>query len=122
MHLLEITAVLRAGLVAGLERDLVVQFPDLFGRLDGGVERDIRIALLRRPDDRLLAQHAGNPDSRIGLLQRHRPWVDDAVLVVRALPAERPFARPRRDDQIMRLFEALAVEGRIDAVGELLLA
>src|SRR5437763_15894935 len=119
MHLLAITAVLRAGLVAGLERDLVVQFPDLLGRLDRGVERDIRIALLRRPDDRLLAQHAGYPHPRIGLLQRQRPGVDDAVLVVRALPAEWPFARPRRDPQIVRLLEAVAVVGGVAAVPEL---
>src|SRR5207245_7626478 len=105
---LEVAAVLRARLVAGLERDLVVQLPDLLGRLDRGVERDVGIALLRRPDDRLLAQDAGNPNARIGLLQRHRPRVDDAVLVVRALPAERPLARPGGDTQIMRLMDAFA--------------
>ncbi len=43
------------------------------------------------------------------------------MLVVRALPAERPFARPRRDNQIVRLLEAFAVVGGVDAVRELLL-
>src|ERR1700752_575899 len=122
MHLLQIAAVLGARLVAGLERDLVVEFPDLLGRLDRGVERDVRIALLRRPDNRLLAQDAGDPNARVGLLQRHRPRVDDAVLVMRALPAERPLARPGGDDQIMRLLEALAVVGRVAPGGERLLA
>src|ERR1700719_5176421 len=122
MDLLQIAAVLGPRLVASLERDLVVQLPDLLGRLDRGVERDIGIALLRRPDDRLLAQHAGDPHPRIGLLQWHRPGVDDALLVMRALPAERAFARPGRDDQIVRLLEALAVEGGVDARRELLLA
>ena len=64
----------------------------------------------------------GHPNARIGLLQRHRPRIDDAVLVMRALPAERTLAGPRCDDQIMRLLEALAVVGRIDAGGERLLA
>ncbi len=41
---------------------------------------------------------------------------------MRALEAERAHARPCRDDQIVRLLEALAVVGRVDAVGELLLA
>src|SRR5215470_6392489 len=108
MHLLQVAAVLGARLVAGLERDLVVQLPDLLGRLDRGVERDIGIALLRRPDDRLLAQDARNPNARIGLLQRYGPRIDDAVLVVRALPAEWPLARPGGDDQIMGLLKALA--------------
>src|SRR6266513_4771845 len=97
MHLLQVAAVLRARLVAGLERDLVVQLPDLLGRLDRGVERDVGIALLRRPDDRLLAQHARDPHPRIGLLQQHRPGIDDALLVMRALPAEWALARPGRD-------------------------
>src|SRR6516162_6354057 len=111
MHLLQVAAVLGARLVAGLERDLVVQLPDLLSRLDRGVECDVGIALLRRPYDRLLAQDAGNPNARVGLLQRHRPRVDDAMLVMCALPAERPLARPGGDDQIMRLLEAFAVVG-----------
>src|SRR5580700_11912689 len=121
MHLLQVAAVLGARLVAGLERDLVVKLPDLLGRLDRGVERDVGIALLRRPDDRLLAQDAGNPDARIGLLQRHRPRVDDAVLVVLALPAERPLPAPGGGDEVVRFLETLAVERRVDAGGELLL-
>ena len=80
------------------------------------------IALLRRPDDRLFGQHARDPHPRIWLLQRHRPRVDDAVLIMRAFPAERPLARPGGDDEIVRLLEALAVVGGADAVGELLLA
>ncbi len=55
------------------------------------------------------------------LLQRNSPWIDDAVLVMRAFPAERPLARPRSDDQIVRLLKSLAVEGRVDAGGQLLL-
>src|SRR5207245_10757064 len=104
------------------QRGLIVELPDMLGRFDRRVEGDVRVTLLRRPADRLLAQHAGDPHPRIGLLQRHRPRVDDALLVMRALPAERTLARPGRDDQIVRLLEALAVERRVDAIGELFLA
>jgi len=41
---------------------------------------------------------------------------------MRAFPAERPLARPGGDDQVVRLFEPVAVERRVDAGGELLLA
>ena len=87
-----------------------------------GVQRDVGVAVLGRPDDRLGAQDARNPDARVGLLERRRPGVDHAVLIVGALPAERPRLGPGLDDQVVRLFEALAVEGRVDAGGELLLA
>src|SRR5439155_24396912 len=79
VDLLQVAAVLRARLVTGLERDLVVELPDLLGRLDRGVERDVGIALLGCPDDRLLAQHAGDPHPRVGLLQGHRPGIDDPL-------------------------------------------
>src|SRR5579872_2271699 len=73
VDLLQVAAILRAGLIAGFQRHLVVKLPDLLRRLDRGVERDVRVALLRRPDDRLLAQDARDPDARVRLLQRHGP-------------------------------------------------
>src|SRR5271166_2788255 len=109
VHLLQIAAVLRPRLIADLTRDLIVELPDVLGRFNRGVERDIGIALLGRPNDRLLAQHARNPHPRIGLLQWHRPWIDDAMLVMRALPAEWSLPGPRGDNQIVRLLEALTV-------------
>ena len=54
------------------------------------------------------------------LLHRQRPRVDDSVLVVAALPAEGSGTGPGRDDQVVGLFKALAVVGRVDAGGELL--
>src|SRR5262249_18378329 len=66
VHLDQITAVLGAGGVARLFGDLVVELPDTLGVGDRGVERDVGIALLRRPDDGLFADHAGNPYARIG--------------------------------------------------------
>ena len=118
---LQVAAILGAAGVAALVGHLVVLLPDLLGRLDLGAERDVGVALLRRPDDRLLAEHAGNPHARVRLLQRHRPRVHHAVLVVRALPAERPGLRPRLHDQVVGLLEALAVVGRVHAGGQLLL-
>src|SRR5262249_24388546 len=119
---LEVAAILGTARVARLGRDRIVELPDLLGRLDGGAERDVGVALLRGPDDRLLAEHAGNPYPGMGLLQRHRPRVHDAMLVVRAFPPERAGLGPGLDDQVVRFLEALAVESRVDAGRELLLA
>jgi hypothetical protein len=118
---LQVAAVLGPARVAGLLRDLVVLLPDLLGRLDLGAERDVGIALLGRPDDRLLAEHARDPHPRVRLLQRDRPRVHHPVLVVRAFPPERSRLRPRLDDEVVRLLEALPVVGGIDAGGELFL-
>ena len=90
--------------------------------LDRRVERDIGIALLGRPDDRLLADDAWDPHARIGLLQGQRPRIDDAVLIVRALPAERTGHGPGLHDQVVRLLEALAVVGGVHARRQLLLS
>jgi hypothetical protein len=46
---LQIAAVLGTSRVARLARDLIVELPDLLGRVDRGAERDVRIALLARP-------------------------------------------------------------------------
>src|SRR5215831_7586134 len=119
---LEIAAVFRPRGVARLRGHGVVEGPDLLGGVDGRAERDVRIALARGPDDRLLAQHARNPHARVRLLQRDRPRIYHPVLVVRALPAEGARLRPRADDQVVRFLEALAVEGGVDAGRELLLA
>src|SRR5688572_7486415 len=71
---------------------------------------------------RPLDEHTGDPHARMRLLQRQRPRVHDAVLIVRALPAERSVLGPRLDDQLVRLLEALAVVSGIHPGGELLLA
>ena len=118
---LQVAPVLGAALVARLGGHAVVVLPDLLGRVDGGGERDVRISLLRGPHHRLLAQHARDPHARVRLLERHRPRVHHALLVVRALPAERPGLGPRANDEIVGLLEALAVVGGVHAGRELLL-
>src|SRR6516164_6072643 len=121
MDLLQHPVIVGAAGKAGLGRDIVIDLPDLLGAVDRRVERDVGITALRRPDHRLRADHPRDPYPRMRLLQRYGPRVDDSVLVVGALPAERPLARPRRDHQIVRLLKALAVEGRVDAGRQLLL-
>src|ERR1051325_5843287 len=59
---------------------------------------------------------------RVRLLQRRRPRIDHAVVVVVALVAEGPGLGPRLDDDVVRFLEALAVVRRVHAGGELLLA
>src|SRR5437773_2769422 len=49
-------------------RGLVVQFPDLLRLRDRCVECDIRIPLLRCPDDRFLTDDTRYPHARIGFL------------------------------------------------------
>src|SRR5688500_20035896 len=83
MDLDQVAAILRSTDITDLERGLVIELPDLLGLLDRGVEGDVGIALLRGPDDRFLADDARDPDARIGRLQRHRPRVRHAMLVVR---------------------------------------
>src|SRR5262249_40439826 len=65
VDLLQQAVVFRAAGKPGLGRLVIVHLPDLVRPLDRGVERDIRIAVLRRPDDRLFADDAGNPDTRV---------------------------------------------------------
>src|SRR6516162_7124390 len=78
--------------------------------------------MLRTPNDRLRAEHARNHDGRMWLLIRPNPWIDEAIVEVLAFPAERTGARPRREDQIMRLVEHLAVVSRIGVIEDLLAA
>ena len=110
------------GGVADLRRHRVVVVEDL---VDGGErrgERHVGVLVLGRPLDRLGADHAGDPDRGMRLLERLHPRIHDAVLEVPALPAEGPGRRPRRHDDVVRLVEALAVVHGIDVGGHALLA
>ena len=109
----QVAALRRSRLVAGFLRDLVVDFPDLLALFDRQVERDVGIAMLRRPHDGLAAGNPGNPDPRMRLLHRQRPRIDHAQLVMLAFPAPRPRRGPGLDDQVVGFLEALAVEGGI---------
>src|SRR5262249_37747465 len=118
----EVAAVFRPRGVADRRRGFVVELPDALCLRDRGIERDIRVTLLGRPDDRLIADDTRYPHARIGLLQGQGPGIDDAVLIVRSSPAEWTGHRPGLHDQVMRLLEALAVVCGVHAGRELLLA
>jgi hypothetical protein len=45
----------------------------------------------------------------MGLLVRANPWINMAILIVFALPAERAWGSPSFDDKFMSLFEPLPV-------------
>ena len=107
---------LRAGFVAVLPRHLVVVLERLLRRLQIRRQHDVRVAVLGRPLDRVAAHDAGNPDLRVRVLQRTRPRVHVAEVVVLALPAERPGRAPGLDHEIVRLLEALPVERRMRVV------
>ena len=61
---------------------------------------------------------AGNPDRRMRLLDRPRPQVHHAELIVPAVPGEDLFRRPRLGHQRQRLAVALALFDRDDGVGD----
>ena len=107
---------LRAGFVAVLAGDFVVVLERLLGRFEVGGEHDVRIAMLSRPLDRVAAHDARNPDLRVWILNRPRPRIDVAEVVVLAFPAERAGGRPGLDYEVVSLLEALPVEGRLGVV------
>src|SRR6516225_7787003 len=122
MNAREVAAIFRPRRVADRRRRLLVQFPDAVCLRDRGIECDIRVALLGRPDDRLFADDTRYPHARVRLLQGQGPGIDDAVLIVSALPAEWAGYRPGLHDQIVSLLEPLAVVCGVHAGRELLLA
>src|SRR6266571_7432173 len=75
-----------------------------------------------RPFHRLDAHSGGNPDRRMWLLQRSRPRIHIAIVIMFALPAEGAGRGPRFDDEVMRFFKALPVEVRWGIMGDALSA
>ena len=110
----------RAGLVTVLLCDLVVVLERLLGRLQVRRQHDVGVAVLGRPLDRVAAHDPGNPDLRMRVLQRARPRVHVAEVVVLALPAERPGRAPGLHHEVVRLLEALPVERRLRVVRDAL--
>ena len=77
--------------------------------------------MLRGPDDGFFAEHAWDPDPRMWFLKWNSPGIDDAMLVMGAFPAEGAGFGPDLRDQVVRFLEPLAIEGRVDTGGQLLL-
>src|SRR5690348_15618505 len=99
MDLLQQAVIFGTASKARLGCFIIVEFPDLIGPLHWRVECNVGIAMLRGPDDRLLAYDARDPDARMRLLHRDRPGVHHPMLVVRAFPAEWSGLGPDLDDQ-----------------------
>ena len=114
----EVAAVLGAGLVAEFAGDLVVVGEGVAGRLEAGGEHDVGVVVFGRPGDGALRDGAGDPDRGVRALQRTRPGVDVAVVVVLALPAEGAGIGPGLDDEVVGLLVALPVVGRLGVVRE----
>ena len=87
---------------------------DLVG---GEGQRDEGIAPLGDPPDRLEAPRAGDPDRRVGLLERPGPDVHEPEVVVLPLEVEGARPGPRLHDEVVGLAVALPEEGRVDLVG-----
>src|SRR5271156_2128352 len=114
----QIAVVCGTGLVANAFGGLVVKPPNLFARRNRQIQRDIGIAVLGAPDDGFPAGNTRDPNPWMWLLHRHYPRVDDPELVMITFPSPRPWLGPGLDDQVVGLFEALAVERRIGVAGE----
>ena len=113
----KIAEILRAGLVAGLGRGFAVQLGHLHGHLRVGFEIDVGIMMARRPFERLGTADAGDPDRRMGLLQRPFERIHDPEMIMLALPSERAGRGPGLDHEVVRFLEALAIMHRIGVGG-----
>ena len=97
----QVTDVLRAGLVAQFGGAVVIELESRLGGLHLGGQHDVGDALFGGPHQRVAADHAGEPDGRMGLLVGAHPRVDVAEVEVLALPAEGAGGGPRLDDQLV---------------------
>src|SRR6202042_66957 len=108
--------------VAFIRRGLAVEVPQFDGRLQGGAQSDVGVAMLRAPDHGFGADYAGYPDRRTGLLVWQRPRIDVTEIEMFAFPAERTGLGPARQHEVVRLVEVFAVIGGIRLVEDLLAA
>src|SRR5271166_4087662 len=107
----EVAKILRARLVAVLERLVGIQVPHVAGRRQRGAEAEVGMALLGAPSDGLGAQRAGNPHLRMRLLIRQCPRIYMPVVKMFALIAPRSRPGPRLNDEVVRFLEVFAVVG-----------
>src|SRR6266705_2944358 len=81
-------------------------------RIGIGFQEDERIMMLRTPLQGLGTAGAGNPDRRVGFLQRRFEGIDHPEMVMGAFPAERSGGGPGLDNQVVRFLKALTVVER----------
>ena len=109
-----------AGRVAVALARLAVLAVDLGDARDGREDHQVGEAALGRPLHRLVAALGRAPHRRVRLLEGPRPRVHVGIAVEAAVKGEGAFFRPRAEDQLGRLVEALARVGGIDGGGEVL--
>ena len=80
----------------------------------------VGVFVLRGKIDGLHTGGAWQPDGRVRLLDGTRPDVHIAIIVMLPLEGEGAGAGPGLDNQVVRLIHALAAEGWIDVVAEVL--
>src|SRR5215469_3268953 len=76
--------------------------------------------MLRAPHDGFGAKQTRDPDRRMRFLNWQAPWIDEAIVEMLALVAERTRPRPGLNYDVMCFVEILAVEGGIGVRSKLL--
>src|SRR5262249_5288660 len=99
-----------------------VDVPQIACRSNRGAQPNVGIAMFRTPPDRLRAQHARNPNRRMGLLIGQGPGIHMPVMEMLALIAPGARSRPRLNNEVMRFVEVLAVISGVGVVEKLLAA
>src|SRR5262249_2230763 len=116
----EVANVLGARLITLFGSSVVVELKCLTGRFHFRGQHNVWDALLRGPHQRVTADHAWQPDGRVGFLIWARPGIHVAEVEMFALPAKGARGRPGLHDELVRLLEAFPVVVRRDVVRDAL--
>src|SRR5579863_1151405 len=122
VHFLQVAEIFRPDLVTLFRRGVAIHIPQLHRRFEERRQRDIRVTMLRAPDYGLGTEQPWNPDRRMRFLDRQAPRIDEAVVEMLALVAERTRPGPRLDHDVVGFVEIFAVKRGVRVAGELLAA
>src|SRR5215467_3332504 len=114
----QITKIVLGDCLLGFGSGGAIHAKELFGHVERGEKRHIRIAMPGGPLGCFRAGGARHPDGRVRFLYGHDPGIDDTIMIMLALPAEGARRGPGFDDQVVRFLKALAVISRIGIRGD----